>query len=183
MEISKAAIIEFFLFASPKPLTLLQIKEMVGDIDEAEIKTAIDWLRENYYHQGRALQICEVAEGFQMCTREEFYPWLKRLTIYQRRRRLSMAALEVLAIITYKQPITRSEIDDIRGVNSTLIIKNLLRQKLIRIVGKKECPGHPILYGTGNEFLTYFGLKSLTDLPKESELSELIANENTSNEN
>lgn len=152
---------------------------MIGDMDTGQIKETIGWLQKNLYHPGRALQICEVAEGYQICTRPEFYPWLKRLSHYQTRRRLSSAALEVLAMVAYKQPITRNEVDEIRGVSSGFILRGLLTKKLIRIVGRKECPGRPILYGTGKEFMDYFGLKDLRELPKEAELKELVSNDET----
>jgi len=178
-DISKSAIIEFFLFASPHPISIAEIKEMVGEMDTAQIKEAIQWLQQNHYSPDRALQICEVAGGYQICTRPEFHPWLERITHYQVRRRLSKQALEVIAIIAYKQPITKYEIDEIRGVNSSYLLRNLLRNKLIRIAGRKECLGRPILYGTGKEFLAYFGLKDMGQLPKESELKELMENEET----
>ena len=99
------------------------------------------------------------------------------LSHYQAKRRLSRAALEVLAIVAYKQPITRFEVDEIRGVSSGFVLRGLLKKKLIRIAGKKDCLGRPIVYGTGKEFLSYFGLRELRQLPRESELKEIIGNE------
>lgn len=177
MEKSKLSLIEFLLFVSPKPLTLVQLKNIIGDIKTEEISYAIGWLKENLYNSGRALQIRELSEGFKICTRPEFSPWLTRLSHFQTRPRLSQAALEVLAIIVYKQPVTKNEIDEIRGVNSGPLTRNLLKQKLIRIAGKKDCPGRPILYGIGKGFLDYFGLKDLKELPREEELKELISYE------
>lgn len=179
MDISKTAIIEFFLFASPKPVSLDQLKAMAGDMEEAEIKEAISWLQDNFYCTGRALQICEVGGGYQICTRPELHPLIKQMSNYHVRHRLSRAALEVLAIVAYKQPTTRYDIDDIRGVNSVFVLRKLYKQKLVRIVGRKDCIGHPILYGTGKGFLEYFGLKKFDQLPKETELREIISNEDT----
>ena len=179
MDISKSAIIEFFLFASPNPISISEIKEMVGDMDTAQIIEAIQWLQKNHYSTDRALQICEVAGGYQICTRPEFHPWLERITHYQVKRRLSQQALEVISIVAYKQPITKYEIDEIRGVNSSYVLRNLLRNKLVRIAGRKDCLGKPILYGTGKEFLQYFGLNDLGKLPRESELKEMMENEET----
>jgi segregation and condensation protein B len=175
MDTSKAAIIEFFLFISQNPLSISEIKEMVGNMESDEIKETINWLQEKFYCPGRALQITEVTGGYQICTRPEFHSWLERITHHQVRRRLTRAALEVLAIVAYKQPITKYEVDEIRGVDSGYLLRNLLKKKLICIVGKKESLGRPVLYGTGKEFLTYFGLKELGQLPRESELKELIA--------
>ncbi|MGA1841716.1 MAG: SMC-Scp complex subunit ScpB [bacterium] len=177
MDASKAAIIEFFLFVSPNPLSVSDLKEMAGNMEIDQIEQAISWLQKNFYCPGRALQICEVAGGYQICTRPEFHPWLERITNYQTKRRLSRAALEVLAIVAYKQPITRFEVDEIRGVSSGFVLRGLLQKKLIRIAGRKDCLGRPIVYGTGKEFLSYFGLRELRQLPKESELKEIIGNE------
>ena len=179
MEPSKAAIIEFFLFASHEPISIQDLKEIVGDMETDQILEAILWLQKNVYSSNRALQICELAGGYQICTRPEFHPLLKKITHYQTRRRLSRAALEMLAIVAYKQPITRYEIDEIRGVNSDYLLRSLLSKKLIRILGRKECLGRPIIYGTGKDFLNYFGLKELGQLPKTSEIKELLANEET----
>jgi segregation and condensation protein B len=118
-----------------------------------------------------------VAGGYQICTRPEFQPWLERISHYQAKRRLSRAALEVLAIVAYKQPVTRYDVDEIRGVSSGFVLRGLLKKKLIRVAGRKDCPGRPIVYGTGKEFLNYFGLRELRQLPRESELKEIIGNE------
>lgn len=179
MDISKASIIEFLIFVSPKPISVAQIKEITEDMNTEEIEEAIIWLQEHFYCQGRALQITGVAGGYQICTRPEFHPLLNRLSQYHTRHRLSRASLEVLAIIAYKQPITRNEVDEIRGVNSGYIIKNLLSQKLLKMAGRKDCLGRPVLYGTGKEFLEYFGLQDISQLPKEAELKELISDDQT----
>jgi segregation and condensation protein B len=183
MDTSKAAIIEFFLFVSQNPLSISELKEMVGNMENDQVEQTIIWLQKNFYCPGRALQICEVAGGYQICTRPELQPWLERITHFQAKRRLSRAALEVLAIVAYKQPITRYEVDEIRGVNSGFVLRGLLKKKLIRIVGRKECLGRPIVYGTGKEFLNYFGLKELGQLPRESELKEIIGNEEKKDRN
>jgi segregation and condensation protein B len=126
----------------------------------------VDELRARYEERSRALSITEVAGGYRMVTRPELAPWLVRLARARTRVRLSRAALEALAIVGYKQPVSRPEIDAIRGVNSEGVLDSLMERRLVRIAGRKEAPGRPFLYETTREFLIAFGLRDLADLPK-----------------
>ena len=137
-------------------------------------------LQAEYDQVGRGLQITEVAGGFVMATRPEQRDAIKRLSKAKTSTKLSRSALESLAIIGYKQPITRGEIEKIRGVETSGVLRTLLDQKLIRIVGRQEVPGRPMLYGTGKQFLQRFGLRDLRDLPPLKELKELGTSESLS---
>ena len=143
----------------------------------ATLKTTMQALQDDYAQVGRGLQISEVAGGFVMVTRPEQNVSIKRLSKAKVVTKLSRSALEALAIVGYKQPITRSEIEKIRGVETSGVLRTLLDQKLIRIVGRQEIPGRPILYGTGKQFLQRFGLRNLRDLPPLKELKDLGASE------
>lgn len=166
-------IVELLLFVSREPLAVGKIREIVEVRDQGRILSAIRELQEEYFKNGHGLQIVEVAGGYQMVTRSEFAPWIKRLEKMEAPSRLSRSALEVLAIIAYKQPITRSEIETIRGVDSTGVIKTLLDRRLIKITGKKSIAGRPLMYGTTKGFLEAFGLKDLSELPSLKEFSEM----------
>ena len=168
------AVIEALLFASDAPLTPEKIREVVGDVGEAEIREAIESLRTDYRAGARAFDIFELEGGFQVLSRPEFASWVERLFVERRKARLSRPALETLAIIAYKQPIVKAEIEMIRGVSTDGVIRTLLERNLITITGRAEGVGRPLLYGTTREFLNYFGLNDLTDLPKIEELRELL---------
>jgi len=179
------SIVEAVIFASDVPLRLKQIKEKINEprnpfqskngepINEEKIKSIIDELNQEYEERGSAFRIIEIAEGYQFATLPEFAKWVGKLFKERSKKKLSQPALETLAIIAYKQPISKSEIEAIRGVNVDYIVKTLLEKKLITIVGRAETIGRPLLYGTTKEFLKYFGLKSLSDLPKPSEIEEI----------
>ena len=160
------AVIEALLFASDKPLTLEQIKNVLEDLGTDDIRAALEELRSEYEKDNRGIHIAEIAGGFQIVTAPNFAPFLKKLYKGRLVERLSRPALETLAIIAYKQPITRLQIESIRDVNVDGVIKNLLDKDLIRIWGRKKAPGRPHLFGTTRRFLEYFGLKSLDELPK-----------------
>ncbi len=168
------AVIEALLFASDAPLTPEKIREVVGDVEEAEIREAIESLRTDYRAGARAFDIFELVGGYQVLSRPEFASWVERLFVERRKARLSRQALETLAIIAYKQPIVKAEIEMIRGVSSDGVIRTLLERDLITITGRAEGVGRPLLYGTTREFLNYFGLNDLSDLPKIEELRELL---------
>jgi len=159
-------IVEALLFASDAPLEPERIREVLdlGSADEA--RTLVGELRTRYEEQNRALSITEVAGGYRMVTRPDLAPWLVRLARARTRVRLSRAALEALAIVGYKQPVSRPEIDAVRGVNSEGVLDSLMERRLVRIAGRKEAPGRPFLYETTREFLVAFGLRDLADLPK-----------------
>ena len=167
-------IIEALLFASDSPLSSDKIQAVLEDITPDEIEEAVNSLNEKYRLGGRSFAIKKIARGYQMYTLPGFSPWIRALFSHNRRERLSQQSLEVLAIVAYKQPIVKSDIDRLRGVNSEGPIFTLLDRKLITIVGRKPTPGRPLLYGTTQEFLTHFGLVDLDELPKIEELEMLL---------
>jgi segregation and condensation protein B len=166
-------IIEALLFAAEKPLTIAQIKEVLEEVDVQAIKAEIARLRGEYTDSGRSFNITELAGGYQVATDPQYAPWLKKLYRKSRKEKLSQPSLETLAIVSYRQPITRIEIEDIRGVNVEGILKTLLEKSLIRISGHKDIAGRPFLYSTSKFFLEFFGLQSLAELPKLEEFGEL----------
>jgi segregation and condensation protein B len=167
------ATFEALLFVSHDPLTMEKLASVIEGVPKATLKTTLQTLQAEYEQLGRGLQITEVAGGFVMVTRPEQSVAIKRLSKAKTSSKLSRSALESLAIIGYKQPITRGEIEKIRGVETSGVLRTLLDQKLIRIVGRQEIPGRPILYGTGKQFLQRFGLRDLRDLPPLKEFKEL----------
>ena len=165
--------VEALIFASEKPITLEQIKRVLGDLDTASINKIIVELKNDYETQSRGLRVVEIAGGFQMTTCSNFAPFLKKLFKNRYSDKLSKPALESLAIIAYKQPLTKSEIESLRNVNVDGVMKSLADKNLIRICGRKKIPGRPFVYGTTREFLEHFGLKSLQDLPKMEDFTVL----------
>lgn len=158
------------MFSSGEPLTASTLKG-VTEMDEPEIAGLIGSLIAEYRSTDRGIVIAEIAGGYQMVTNPVYAPWIKKLRGSQVSSRLSVAALETLAIIAYKQPIIKAEIEQVRGVNADGVIKTLLDKRLVKIMGKKEAPGKPLLYGTTREFLQYFGLKDLAELPTLKDLA------------
>ncbi len=158
-------IIEALLFASETPLTVEQIHEVLGEGEPAQVRQWLEELRETYRTQQRPFLIESLAGGFQMTSDPQLAPWLRKLYHGARTERLSTAALETLAIVAYRQPITRVEVEQVRGVSVDGVMQTLLEKGLVKILGRKEAPGRPIIYGTTREFLQYFGLNSLGDLP------------------
>lgn len=163
---SPADVVEALLFASDAPLEPERIREVLDLENAAAARALVEELRARYETDQRALTISEVAGGYRMVTRPELAPWLVRLARARTRVRLSRASLEALAIVAYKQPASRPEIDAIRGVNSEGVLESLMERRLVRIAGRKEAPGRPFLYETTREFLIAFGLRDLNDLPK-----------------
>jgi segregation and condensation protein B len=159
-------VVEALLFASDAPLEAERIRDVLDLEDVGAARALVDELRARYEEANRALTIQEVGGGYRMVTRPELAPWLVRLARARTRVRLSRASLETLAIVGYKQPISRPEVDAIRGVNSEGVLDSLLERRLIRIAGRKEAPGRPFLYETTREFLIAFGLRDLSDLPR-----------------
>ena len=166
-------IVEALLFASGEPLSVDRLLGVVEGASRTELKDALHALQVDYAVEGRGLQIAEVAGGFQITTRADCAPWIKRLEKAKTGAKLSRSAMETLAIIAYKQPSVRSEIEQIRGVDTAGVLKTLLDRRLIRIVGRKDIPGRPIMYGTTKEFLQAFGLKDLADLPALRDITAL----------
>ena len=164
-------LIEALLFASDRPLSVERIKEVLEEADIRSIRAACQALRLEYDALGRAFELKEVADGFQFRTRPEFAAYVGRLK-RTNPLRLSRASLEVLAIVVYRQPVLRSEIERIRGVDSGGVLKSLLERGLVRILGRENLPGRPLSYGTTRRFLEVFELKSLKDLPSAEELAQ-----------
>ena len=169
--INLKAIIENLLLVSDKPLVVDKLRELFdGKFNREALNTVFEELKQDY--EGRSLQIQEVAGGYQLATRHEYSDWIRKFHKADRAARLSKQALDTLSIISYKQPITRMEIENIRGVDSAGVIKTLLEKNLIRIMGRREVPGRPIMYGTSRKFLESFGLKSVADMPSLEEFKE-----------
>lgn len=160
------SVIEALLFANDKPLLLEQIKKVLEGLETNEIRSIIEEMRAACEQENRGVRIVEVAGGFQMVTAPDFAPFLKKLYKERRVERLSRPALETLAIIAYKQPVTRLEIESLRNVDIDGVIRTLVEKGFIRISGTKDAPGRPKVYSTTREFMEYFGLKSLEELPK-----------------
>ena len=169
----KRRIVEAVILGTPEPLSAQRIAAVVPYAKPAKIKKLVDELNSEYIAQGRAFEIVEVAGGYQMRTLPEFANQLQQIQP-QRPLRLSKAALETLAIVAYKQPVTRGDVEDVRGVDAGAVLRSLLERKLVRLAGHKEVPGRPMLYGTTRRFLEVFGLESLEDLPSLRQLEELV---------
>ena len=167
-------IVEALLFASDAPLTAEDIARVDERLDEDTVEAVVQQLREEYEAQERSWQIYEIAGGYQMLTRPEFAPYLERYDTVPQQTRLSNPALEVLAVIAYRQPIGRNEVEDIRGVSSSGVLKTLQDRALIDVVGRSEGLGRPLLYGTTQKFLDHFGFNSLDDLPKPDDLPVIL---------
>ncbi len=159
-------VVEALLFASDTPVEAERIQEVLDLESAAAARALVESLRGRLDAEGRGLQVMEVGGGYRLVTRPEVAPWLVKLARSRTRSRLSRPSLETLAIIGYRQPVSRPEVDAIRGVNSEAVLDNLLERRMIRITGRKESPGRPFLYETTREFLVAFGLRDLGDLPK-----------------
>ncbi len=163
-------IIEALLFAAGEPLSLQKIHEIVASGHETtlkEIKQTIGNLQKEYADEGRAFRLEAIAEGFVLRTHSDFAPFVRLLFSSRRNEKLSSASMEVLAIVAYKQPITKASIERIRGVDSSGVLQHLAERELIEVCGKAEACGRPSLYGTTKEFLKYFGLNKLDELPSQ----------------
>jgi len=167
------ATIEALIFASPDPMSFKMLCKLLDSEPKEDVQAALDGVRAAYARPG-GLQLVEVAGGFQIVTRPELHEWVRRLFHERTTQKLSVAALETLAVIAYRQPVTGPEIADIRGVNTSGVLATLIDRKLVRIVGRKQVVGRPFMYGTTREFLERFGLNDLSDLPKVEDMSELL---------
>ena len=167
-------IIEALLFVAGDPLSIDRIKNVVEVTEIKEIRKAIDSLKEEYDHRNGGFFLCEVAGGFQIRTRPEYKVWVKRF-LKSKPIRISRAGMETLAIVAYKQPVIRNEIEHIRGVDCGGILRMLLDRNLIRILGRKKIPGRPLIYATTKQFLEMFDLKDLKELPSPKEIDRLAA--------
>jgi segregation and condensation protein B len=167
------AILEAVLFVSPEPVPVARLMSILGTVSKAEVVQALEILTHDLDQDGRGIQLVQVAGGYRLVTKQEYGPWLKRMDKARSAQKLSRSALESLAIIAYKQPLVRSEIEEIRGVETSSVLRTLCERKLVRIVGRKDVPGRPIMYGTTKFFLEHFGLQDLSQLPPLREFKEL----------
>jgi segregation and condensation protein B len=167
------AILEALIFASPDPLTPKAIYKLLDAEPKEDVQAALDQLKQDYERPG-GLQLVEVAGGFQIVTRPDLHEWVRRLFHERTSQKLSVQALETLAVIAYRQPVTALEITEIRGVNTSGVINTLLERHLVKIVGRKQVVGRPFMYATTKEFLIRFGLNDLSDLPKVEDMAEAL---------
>jgi len=167
------AIVEALIFASPDPLTPKALFKLLASEPSEDVQAAIDALMRDYDRPG-GLQLVQVAGGYQIVTRPELHDWVRRLFHERTTQRLSVQALETLATIAYKQPVTAAEIAEIRGVNTSGVLNTLIERQLIKISGRKQVVGRPFLYATTREFLIRFGLKDLSDLPNIEDMAEAL---------
>jgi len=171
----KKQLVESLIFASDVPISENKIASIIEeDATPGQVNKIVNDLNGEFLETKRAFSIVRIAGGYQVNTRPDFSPWIKKLYKGRIKTRLSQASLESLAIIVFKQPISKVEVDDIRGVNSGGVIKNLLERNLISIAGRSDGPGKPLLYGTTKEFLHYLGINDVSELPKPKEIAEIM---------
>jgi segregation and condensation protein B len=167
-------ILEAVLFASDVPVTLQVLTEVLGDKNAQEVRAILAEMAESYERGERGIVLSEIAGGFQILSRKECSAWVEQMLRSRRKIRLSKPALESLAIVAYRQPITKVEIDSIRGVDSAGVLHTLLERNLVTIKGRSKGVGRPLLYSTTQEFLSYMGINELTDLPELKEVAPLL---------
>jgi len=167
------SILEALLFVSSEPLSVARLVAVMENVPKVDVEEALRHLGHKLEQDGRGVRLAVVAGGYRLVTRLDYAPWIKRLDKAKTSAKLSRSALESLAIIAYKQPLVRSEVEEIRGVETSGVLRTLLERKLVRIVGRKEVPGRPIMYGTTKFFLEHFGLSDLSQLPPLREFKEL----------
>jgi segregation and condensation protein B len=171
------AAIEAILFIAGNPLSLEKLKGLFEEATAEQIEAQLALLKQDYDSRSAGVMLAEVAGGYQLATKPGQAAWIRKFRSVKVSSKLSKPALETLAIVAYKQPVTRTEVELIRGVNIGGIMRNLMERRLVKIVGKKDVPGKPMLYGTSQEFLQYFGMKDLSSLPTLKEFQELEAGE------
>jgi len=171
---SKSRLVEALIFASPEPIDSMGISELISDLSNEDIPDVVEFLNKEYENQDRAFRIIDGAGGYRYSTLPEYSPWVKKLVVGAGRVRLSRAALETVSLIAYRQPISRSEVEAIRGVDVGGVLRMLGERKLIEISGRSSKPGKARLYVTTSKFLRHFGLNTLDDLPKPSEMFDDI---------
>jgi segregation and condensation protein B len=172
------SILEAILFAASEPISMEQFQDALSEVGKRAIRKALTALHDEYQEIDRSFHLVEIANGYQVCTRPEYSEWIQKFYTRQVRVTLSPSALETLAIVAYKQPITRADVAAIRGVNSDSVLNSLVEKRLVRITGRKE--GRALLFSTTDEFLQQFGLKDATDLPSLDEIDELLTTPNGS---
>jgi segregation and condensation protein B len=180
-EAEQRSIAEALILASPEPVPLVRLAKLIPNCTPSKARALVADLNADYVAQQRAFEICEVAGGYQLRTHPEFASYLQQLQ-QTRPLRLSNAALETLAIVAYRQPVTRAEVEHVRGVYAGPVMRTLLERKLVRITGHRDVPGRPMLYSTTKRFLEVFGLADLDALPTLRELEELAAESPAANE-
>jgi len=168
----KRRIVEALILSSAEPISAARLAELIPYCKPAKAQELVEELNAEYIKQGRAFEICSVAGGYQLRSLPEFAPYLQRI-LRNRPLRLSQAALETLAIVAYRQPVTRAEVEQVRGVDAGPVLRGLIERKLVRIAGHREVPGRPMLYATTRRFLEVFELNRLEDLPTLRDLQEL----------
>jgi segregation and condensation protein B len=168
------AILEALIFASPDPMTPKAMAKLLDSEPKEDVLAALAELKQDYEARPGGLQLVEVAGGYQIVTRSDLHEWVRRLFHERTTQKLTVQALETLAVIAYRQPITAAEITEVRGVNTSGVLNTLLERHLIKIVGRKAVVGRPFLYATTKEFLIRFGLNDLTDLPKVEDMAEAL---------
>ncbi len=168
-------VIEALIFASSKPISAAEIRKVAKSLTPSQIKDYASQIQQEYLATNRPFELVEVAGGYEIATRKEFAPWIFKIELQKKVKQASHSALETLAILGYKQPLTRAEIEELRGVDTSGVIATLMEKDFVKIVGKKEVPGRPFLYGTTDKFLEHFGLNDLTDLPNIDEIRELVS--------
>jgi segregation and condensation protein B len=174
------AAVEAMIFASPEPVTAEELvnallrEDETLELDPTEIAGIVYGLNSEYEQNGRSFSIKHLGRGYTFATSEQFHPWLQYIQHENLSRKMSQSAIETMAIIAYKQPITKPEVEQIRGVDSTYIVRTLLEKKLIAVAGRRDSPGKPLLYKTSDTFLLHFGLKSIEELPKPREIEEIL---------
>jgi len=172
-------IVEALVFITVEPLTVVKIKSVVEDATEDEIKQALDELAAAHESGDRGIHLVSTAGGWQFATKSAYDPQVRRLLQIERKSRLSRAALETLSIVAYHQPVTQPEVNALRSVaDSSFTLHTLLQKKLIKIAGRKKAPGTPLLYRTSEDFLIYFGLNDLSELPSQEEIAKILEQEN-----
>jgi segregation and condensation protein B len=167
-------ILESLLFASDAPIGLATLVEVMAGPDKDDVRAALDEMAREFEESGRGVALAEIAGGYQLLSRRECAPWIERMLRSRRKVRLSRAGLETLAIVAYKQPITKTEIDGIRGVDSSGSLHTLLERNLVLIAGRSKAVGRPLLYATSPDFLEYMGINDIADLPELKELGTVL---------
>jgi len=167
-------ILESLLFASDAPIGLATLVDVMAGPDKDDVRAALDEMAREFEESGRGVALVEIAGGYQLLSRRECAPWIERMLRSRRKVRLSRAGLETLAIVAYKQPITKTEIDGIRGVDSSGSLHTLLERNLVLIAGRSKAVGRPLLYATSPDFLEYMGINDIADLPELKELGTVL---------
>ena len=178
LEENTKSILEAILFAASEPITIKQFQHALPGLNARVIRRSLAELRDEYRETGRSFRLIEIANGYQISTRPEYSEWIRKFYIQQVRVTLSPSALETLAIVAYKQPVTRADVSNIRGVNSDSVINALVEKDLVCVSGRKEGAGRSLLFSTTDTFLQQFGLKDSSELPSLDEIEEFLSTSN-----